>query len=549
MATNPYGWTSQPTQNQQGQMDAFNRDALAQQQDILRTQGREAASAFTRRMGAQQQNFGNQLQGGGQPGTGRGTWVQSMASNSVPQWMPERGQPQGVTDRAQRPSSGYSDRMLRPRDYPQPGQQQNSFGSTRPGAQPGQYRPQGSSGGNPYQQYNRGPVAPAPGIGPQNIPSVGQQNIPPGGGYGGMFGTGQTSFNANQFMQQAPQFNYGGGQGGFGGGQFSPQQNIPEYLQSPNQQGMPPGGGQPGGGQQGGFQFNSPQSSFQGNPFSPIQNYGAFGSQDERMKANSYSDNFLQPYLNYDLQKGDQAFNQQYGQWNANEQFRLNNFNMGLQGANTNLNYAAFNAGLGQAQAGLEQNQFGLDTNRLNVNNQFTLGQGGLANERFGLENQFTLGQGNLAATNKQIDNQYSLGQGGLANERFGLENQFTLGNAANANQATSIANQFTLGQGNLAATNQQIANQYTLGQGGLQNERFANQTGRLGVENQFALGNRGLNLQEQQQGFQQGYQNRALQQEADLMRERYQNDLTQSRYSAFGRAQAPNFRQMNSWR
>jgi hypothetical protein len=57
----------------------------------------------------------------------------------------------------------------------------------------------------------------------------------------------------------------------------------------------------------------------------------------------------------------------------------------------------------------------------------------------------------------------------------------------------------------------------------------------------QLGLGNRQLDVDSQ-------LRSRQLSQEADLTREKFQNDLTQSRYQAFGRAQAPNAKAVRSW-
>lgn len=244
-----------------------------------------------------------------------------------------------------------------------------------------------------------------------------------------------------------------------------------------------------------------------------------------------------------------------------------------------------------------------------NIANQFALGQGRNSNELLGIQNQFTLGQqanantaqnnawnyelgqGSLAnqaqnnawnyelgqganANNAQANANtaqnnawnYQLGQGRNSNELLGIQNQFALGQQANSNNLLGIQGQNQRYQGQTA--NEQYANQTNrqLGQqanantllgiqgqnaryqGQTANEQFANQTALTGVQNQYALGQGQLSFQNRQLDTTNSFNDRQLAQQADLTREKYKNDLTQSRYSAFGRAATPNQRATQSW-
>ncbi len=176
----------------------------------------------------------------------------------------------------------------------------------------------------------------------------------------------------------------------------------------------------------------------------------------------AYSQNLMQPLMNYYLQNAGQQFQNAYNQATLNEQIRLNN----LQNA------------LAQAASGREERA-------LAANLGF--------NER------------DFAEAQRQF------------NQRFGLDER-------------ELALQRQLGMGRLGLDRDSLALQRELGMGelGLGRERLGLDTRRLNLED--------------------AYRYAALQQEADLMRQRLANELTQSRYAAFGRSQAPSFRMMNTF-
>jgi hypothetical protein len=197
-----------------------------------------------------------------------------------------------------------------------------------------------------------------------------------------------------------------------------------------------------------------------------------------------------------------------------------------------------------QAQWSRDTANFANTTDRTNVNNQFTLGQGQLQNQAFANQTE-RQAQAALAAYQS---GQISLGEFQNQTNRIQAEGQLANQQFSNQTDRTNVNNQFTLGQGQLA--NQQFANQAQAQrfQGQTSNEAFANQTALQNVNNQFTLGQGQLGFQNRELDTNEAYRRSALGQEADLTREKFQNDLTQTRYQTFGRAKAPNTRASMSW-
>jgi hypothetical protein len=281
-----------------------------------------------------------------------------------------------------------------------------------------------------------------------------------------------------------------------------------------------------------------------------------YGDEGFRNMMEGFTNYGFNPYMNALMAQRTQQMNEQFGGWDRNEQARVNSGQMDLayRGSAREDEALAFGQKTNQRDFGEAQRQFnaqqGLDamwktgqlsaqeyanetarisaqgqigndkyaneTGRMGVNNQLELGRGALENDRF-----------NNDTTRRNVDQQYDLGLGGLENQRYANQTQRDLGQGQLSNDGRRIDNDFSLGQGRLGLDRD-------LGQGrlGLDTELGR---GQLGVQN------RELNVRKQMQRSQ-------LEQEADLTREKFQNDLTQSRYQAFGRAQAPNAKAVRSW-
>lgn len=286
---------------------------------------------------------------------------------------------------------------------------------------------------------------------------------------------------------------------------------------------------------------------------------------------------------------------QQLGMTNAaNTRYGMTNeYNLGQQqNQNTSIRNANDFSVANQANA---TNRYGLDlsnqqqmradsTNRYGMDQQFQLGQGQNANTRYGMDlsnqqaqatnqtNRYGLDLQNQQGIRTDSTNRYGMdlsnqqAQATNATNRYGMDQQYNLGNQQNQNtrygmdltnqqaQATNATNrfgiqsQYDLGMGqnaNQAYANQAQAQRY---QGQTQNEAGANQNSLLNIQNQYALGQGGLTFQNRELDTNEAYRRQQLSQEADLTREKFKNDLTQSRYSAFGRAAAPNARALRSW-
>lgn len=297
------------------------------------------------------------------------------------------------------------------------------------------------------------------------------------------------------------------------------------------------------------FSYGGPPglpSQFEG----PASVPGSYNDKDARAKWNSWSNNYLQPMLDYQLRAGDQSFTQGYNQATLAEQQWMNrmqnalawqgnqreNKSLGLQEQWNNRDYAENVRRFNQEQALAQlQNtqQYGLANRAQNLSELQNTQQYGLAQQNYGL--QAELGRGGLNLQNRQFAEQQAQNQ-----RQYGLDTR-------------GMNLQEELGRGGLNLQNRQF--DYTQREG---DRRFGLDQSRFGLESELGRGNlalqqelgRGqLGLDTRRFASDEDYRNRALQQEADLMKQRMANEMTQSRYASFGRSQAPNFRAMNSWR
>ena len=330
---------------------------------------------------------------------------------------------------------------------------------------------------------------------------------------------------------------------------------------------------------------------------------GGWESSDQRDIYEDYANEFATPFINAQTAAGQLALNNVLGIGGLNEQERLNTHAMQMADyANTREDSALnFSQASNTRDYGEAQRQFNerLQLDNLLANGQITNEQYANETNRMNMQNQYSttksqqeidwqLGSGNLQLGFQQsaIDQMYKSGQ--LTNEQYANEtarlnnqNQYGLGQR-------QLENEWQLGSGNLAREWQKQGNDYAiaqqrvnldqmLGSGQITNQQYANETARLDAQNQYALGQgqqemewqlgsgnlarqwqqmaneyalgQGqLNFQNTGQGLDEAYRRSALQQEAELTRQRLQNEMTQSRYSAFGRAQAPNARAQMSW-
>lgn len=224
----------------------------------------------------------------------------------------------------------------------------------------------------------------------------------------------------------------------------------------------------------------------------------------------------IQSYMNYastlsnmNLAQQQQGYNEYSGQQNFGEQQRVNTSQMELAQQAQELERQGF---------GFAQNKFAQELAAQQQQFGVTSGQ-----SQQSLDNQYALGNRQVDATNQNNRWNYDVGMG------------------QNTNTADRNRNDFTLGQGQLAGQNQNNVWDYEV------NRQNAD-TGRLTANNQSALGQGQLSHQGRELDVNDAYRRQALAQEADLTQKRLANEMTQSRYSTFGRAQAPNARMNRSW-
>lgn len=428
MAANSYGWVSQPSRAQgqqpmgrvqgQQQMDAWNKNAFAEQQRILNTQGRDAADAWSRGMEEQQRQYASQV------GYGQSRGGSSYQDNYGPGGMYEV-----------RPG-GASNRMMS--NSPQQGGGQSGYGMAQTREMPQPYTP--GAGGSGYQNSPYGSYSSYSG---GRAPVQQQGNYTD---YGGR------EFNEGTQGMQQGQRDYQG----YRGGNFQAPTSSPMQADWDRQRGFD------------------------------------YMAKEGRQGANSYSDNYLQPKMNYDLQYNDQQFGQFANQRDFDEQRGMNRFNMNLADRGANREDAAFGYGMYSDERNFGENARQFDA-RLGYDDRALNQQGALTREGYGSQERIASGRNDV--------DRY-----GIDTNRYGMDLQ----------------------------------------------DRQA--TGRLGLDTELGRGDLGLRGQTEsrmgrQQNLDESYRRAALSQEERLMRERFQNDLTQSRYSAFGRAQAPNMRMTGGWR
>lgn len=157
------------------------------------------------------------------------------------------------------------------------------------------------------------------------------------------------------------------------------------------------------------------------------------------------------------------------------------------------------------------------------------LQQQGLGLQQQQINQQGQLNQGQINYWQGQVENQ------GYANttDRMNVTNQFNLGQQANQNQATQIANQYALGQGQNANQRYATETQYQLGLQQNAIEKAYNE-GRISNEQ------RGLALAELTQQQQNAFLYAQMAQQAQQAQLDRENAIAQANIGAFGRRQAP---------
>lgn len=118
-------------------------------------------------------------------------------------------------------------------------------------------------------------------------------------------------------------------------------------------------------------------------------------------------------------------------------------------------------------------------------------------NAATGLASSLSNLYGNAYAQDQQLALQQRLAEMQDATQRLGLQNQFTLGQGNLALGQTQAANQYDLGKGNLALGQTQASNQYNLGLGNLGLGQYQAQTQR-----DLGFGNLGLGQLQANQNF-----------------------------------------------
>lgn len=229
----------------------------------------------------------------------------------------------------------------------------------------------------------------------------------------------------------------------------------------------------------------------------------SFSEKDARMMWESYSGNVMQPYINFLLQADAQRYNQAY---NAQA--------LGLQAwANIMENELAYRGADREDRAMAMSERFNVRDFEESVR-RFDAEQA-YARDRLGLDRD--LGMGRLG-----LDRELGMG-------RLGLDRELGMGQLALGRDRLGLERELGMGQLGLSRDRLGLERELGMGQLGIDRDRLGLDTRRFEADDKFRYSQ--------------------LQQEADLMRERMANEMTQSRYQAFGRSQAPQFRQMASWR
>lgn len=323
----------------------------------------------------------------------------------------------------------------------------------------------------------------------------------------------------NPFAWARPNLNYGGGGGHTpyhygGGGGYAP----PNYYYG--------GGGGPGGldpGYAGPTGQANIQDLFSSYLSGGLNTPAKYGDEGFRNMMEGFQNYFATPMFNQYLADRTQGYNEFADARNFTEQQQINDFNelMARQASGREdraldfgmrTNQRDFTEGQRQFNATNANERFGLDTNRMDVQNRLALGQGQLSNDRRGQD------------INRE------LGLAGINQDRYDTDARTRVDMRGH-----DITRE--LGLGSLANDKARIGN-----------DRFANETGRMDVQNRMTLGQGQLGFQNRELDVNDAFRRQQLAQDADLSRERMKNDLTQTRYQTFGRSAAPNFRAAMSW-
>lgn len=195
-------------------------------------------------------------------------------------------------------------------------------------------------------------------------------------------------------------------------------------------------------------------------------------------------------------------------------------------------NQLAQNAYQYGADLGQRQTEFNSTFGQQQKNDAF--GQQ-LANKQFGLSDWAAKEQANQFGKQLGFEQLQNTQQYGLQRDQFGqakLQNQQQYG----LQQGQAALNS-ELGRGNLAVSKGELALSGELGRGNLGVAQ-----GNLGLQRELGTGE--LALKKGQQGLDENWRKT----QADLTRSDQANQLTQSRYAAFGRAQAPQSKMMRNW-
>ena len=292
-----------------------------------------------------------------------------------------------------------------------------------------------------------------------------------------------------------------------------------------------------------------------------------YANEGNRNTMEGYSSLYAVPMFNAALAQQTQDYNQFSDARNFGEQQYLNRGQMGLAERGASREDLALQYGQGNWEQGfgLEQ-ELGrgaqaIDRDRLNM-------ESGLGYGRLGLDRDMGMGRLNLDREmgRGDLNLRGELGRGELANTRFANEAQAAryagmTSNEAFANQSQDArfrgmteneaaanaaqAERFRGMTGNEAAANAAQAERYRAMSG---NEQFANQTGRMGEENKLFLGKGDLDLRGRDLDLTNAYRNNQLAQEAQLSREKFKNELQNTRLAATGRIAGQNARAVRSW-
>lgn len=276
--------------------------------------------------------------------------------------------------------------------------------------------------------------------------------------------------------------------------QYTPTQqtqfNAQQYQYTPPQQMLqsPYGQGPYGGGQQqqqGGYNPAGYGQNFNLGQFGMNPDLPTYFDKDAREASLAHSQAYFQPALNAYQQSQDRDMADRQFAASFQRQTGLDLHTMSMDQRRQALEEAGFNFSTGQFQANFQENQ-----------RQFNEGMG------YNYANMNT--QANVAYRGQDVD-------------RHGIDTR------ANVDMRGQDVQQ------NIAYRGQDVD--------------------RYGIDTRAGVDVRGQDVQERLGNLQYGTQRYGIDVDAATQRARMENDLTQSRYATFGRAQAPNFRTMGGWR